>query len=383
MAELPYQVYEPEAAGFSANPELLAQALRARQAQSQVEGLAPRLAELAQRSQYQTPQGISSGGQFVAASPLAFIGEMLSSGTANMKRDELEAQAKALRGTAAEGEGVKQQQALELKQQQTEAARQETLAGAKTTAARDAFLQKEKLKAAALRKPAEEAALLPDGHWKRHITSVSGQKEVDKARDKLGNVERVYGAAQELDEADIATLDKGIWDVILTGAPASSQEYLKQFRNLSPRAKKFVTMLDQQSAIIRHAISGAAVSKTELPFTNSFLPAATGIPFADRIARVGLIADDANALLHNRVTGSAMDLEDSQIFNGVQHYEGGFDAYREAQLEGAAKQKADEARGFTLEEKLPPGELPDIDIYDENISIEQLRELARKGEQGG
>lgn len=102
-------------------------------------------------------------------------------------------------------------------------------------------------------------------------------------------------SASKLSEEDIAKLsEEGLEATLKAFTPSDFRQYVQSNkRGYSPAVKEYLHKVYTFSTDIRHDLFGAAVSKGEQGYGEDILPSATGIPFADRMARLKTYANKA------------------------------------------------------------------------------------------
>ena len=128
-----------------------------------------------------------------------------------------------------------------------------------------------------------------------HKTDLAGYYSGKRQLNDINDIARAFT------DEDRAALDKpGLNSVIKAMTPANFETYVNsELKGLTPRAKQYLTRVNEFSSGLRNQLFGSALTVNETVLSETFLQSPVGIGLDDQLAR----ADSINSMFDARIQG--------------------------------------------------------------------------------
>jgi len=142
------------------------------------------------------------------------------------------------------------------------------------------------------------------------------QEEARGSRKLYSELTTLTGMARNLTDKQRAQIDRpGLFSTKRALTPEAFEQYITyEALDLDPEVRKFLARAAQIDAGIRNKLFGAALTRYEGSFANSFLQSADGVRFADRMDRIDNIVGELKA------GGKAITGGDRDLFSDLEPY---------------------------------------------------------------
>ena len=135
----------------------------------------------------------------------------------------------------------------------------------------------------------------------------------------------IKNLAKDFTQGDVDSLNKVFQNTAIKAmTPAQFENYVQNnWKNLSPRVKKFYSKSKALGAEQRHALFGAALTKREGASAESFIVGADGLNLGDGMIRIDNYVDGLKASLGGMDDAYGSDLLNHPTVTSYQYYQAG------------------------------------------------------------